>query len=69
MTTVTLWAPRARSVAVEQDGRRRAMRLDTGGWWRGDLDERPSTSSVEGAAWVFARAFASAIGAPLSIET
>jgi lipoyl(octanoyl) transferase len=36
---------------------------------RGDLDQRPSTSSVEGAAWLFARAFASAIDAPLVIET
>jgi lipoyl(octanoyl) transferase len=35
---------------------------------RGDLDQRPSTSSVEGAAWLFARAFASAIDAPLAIE-
>jgi len=36
---------------------------------RGDLDQRPSTSSVEGAAWLFARAFATAIDAPLVIET
>ena len=35
---------------------------------RGDPDERPSTASVEGAAWIFAQAFASAIDAPLSIE-
>lgn len=35
---------------------------------RGDPDMRPSTSSVEGAAWLFARAFAAAIDAPLSIE-
>lgn len=35
---------------------------------RGDLDQRPSTASVEGAAWLFARAFASAIDAPLAIE-
>lgn len=35
---------------------------------RGDLDARPSTSSVEGAAFLFARAFASAIDAPLVIE-
>ncbi len=35
---------------------------------RGDDDMLPSTSSVEGAAWLFARAFASEIGAPLSIE-
>ena len=31
----------------------------------GDLEARPSTVSVERAAWVFARAFASAIEAPL----
>jgi lipoyl(octanoyl) transferase len=36
---------------------------------RGDVDQRPSTSSVEGAAWLFARAFAAAIDAPLVIET
>lgn len=36
---------------------------------RGDADMRPSTASVEGAAWLFARAFARAIRAPLSIET
>lgn len=36
---------------------------------RGDVDMRPSTASVEGAAWLFARAFAGAIRAPLSIET
>lgn len=36
---------------------------------RGDLDARPSTASVEGAAWLFARAFASRIDAPLTIET
>lgn len=35
---------------------------------RGDRDARPSTSSVEGAAWLFARSFADAIAAPLSIE-
>lgn len=35
---------------------------------RGDDDMLPSTSSVEGAAWLFARAFASEIGAPLAIE-
>jgi hypothetical protein len=35
---------------------------------RGDLDERPTTSSVEGAAVLFARAFARAIDAPLVIE-
>lgn len=34
---------------------------------RGDLDARPSTASVEGAAWLFARAFASRIDAPLTI--
>ena len=28
----------------------------------------PTTSSVEGAAWIFARAFATAIDAPLTIE-
>ena len=36
---------------------------------RGDADARPSTSSVEGAAWLFARAFATALDAPLVIET
>jgi lipoyl(octanoyl) transferase len=36
---------------------------------RGDDDARPSTSSVEGAAWLFARAFAAAVDAPLTIET
>lgn len=36
---------------------------------RGDIDARPSTASVEGAAWLFARAFASRIDAPLTIET
>jgi lipoyl(octanoyl) transferase len=36
---------------------------------RGDLDARPSTASVEGAAWLFARAFARVIDAPLDIET
>lgn len=35
---------------------------------RGDADERPTTASVEGAAWLFARAFAGAIDAPLVIE-
>ena len=35
---------------------------------RGDLDERPSTATVEGAAWIFAQAFAAAIDAPLVIE-
>jgi lipoyl(octanoyl) transferase len=35
---------------------------------RGDREARPSTSSVEGAAFLFARAFASAIDAPLVIE-
>ena len=35
---------------------------------RGDLDARPSTSSVEGAAWLFARAFAEALDASLEIE-
>lgn len=34
---------------------------------RGDRDQLPSTASVEGAAWLFARAFADAIGAPLDI--
>jgi lipoyl(octanoyl) transferase len=32
----------------------------------GRLDERPSTTAVEAAAWPFARAFAAAIGAPLT---
>jgi lipoyl(octanoyl) transferase len=36
---------------------------------RGDVDARPSTASVEGAAWLFARAFARAIDATLAIET
>jgi lipoate-protein ligase B len=35
---------------------------------RGDPDEPPTTSSVEGAAFLFARAFAEAIDAPLVIE-
>ncbi len=35
---------------------------------RGDADERPSTATVEGAAWIFAQAFAAAIDAPLVIE-
>jgi lipoyl(octanoyl) transferase len=35
---------------------------------RGDRDARPSTASVEGAAFLFARAFASAIDAPMTIE-
>jgi lipoyl(octanoyl) transferase len=35
---------------------------------RGDTDARPSTGSVEGAAWLFARAFARAIDAPLAID-
>lgn len=35
---------------------------------RGDVDARPSTSSVEGAAWLFARSFAAAIDAPLVID-
>lgn len=34
---------------------------------RGDDDMPPSTSSVEGAAWIFADAFATAIDAPLDI--
>jgi lipoyl(octanoyl) transferase len=34
---------------------------------RGDLDQLPSTASVEGAAWLFARAFGEAIDAPLVI--
>ena len=34
----------------------------------GRPDARPTTDSVEGAAWIFARSFASAIAAPLSIE-
>jgi lipoyl(octanoyl) transferase len=33
----------------------------------GDLDARPSTDSVERAAWTFARSFAAAINAPLSV--
>lgn len=36
---------------------------------RGDPEQPPSTASVEGAAWLFARAFAEAIDAPLEIET
>jgi lipoyl(octanoyl) transferase len=35
---------------------------------RGDPEMRPSTASVEGAAWIFADAFARAIDAPLVIE-
>ena len=35
---------------------------------RGDDDMLPSTAAVEGAAWLFARAFANEIGAPLAIE-
>jgi lipoyl(octanoyl) transferase len=35
---------------------------------RGDADERPTTSSVEGAAFLFARAFARAIDVALVIE-
>jgi len=34
----------------------------------GRTDVRPTTDSVEGAAWIFARSFAAAIDAPLSIE-
>ncbi len=34
---------------------------------RGDRTESPSTASVEGAASIFARAFASALGAPLTM--
>jgi lipoyl(octanoyl) transferase len=36
---------------------------------RGDLDQQASTSSVEGAAWLFARAFGEAIDATLVIES
>jgi lipoyl(octanoyl) transferase len=35
----------------------------------GDLDGRPSTDSVERAAWIFARSFATAIDAPLSVAS
>ena len=35
----------------------------------GDLEARPSTASVERAAWIFARSFAAAIDAPLSIPS
>lgn len=35
---------------------------------RGDDEMLPSTAAVEGAAWLFARAFASEIGAQLAIE-
>jgi lipoyl(octanoyl) transferase len=35
----------------------------------GDLDARPSTDSVERAAWIFARSFAAAIEAPLSVRS
>lgn len=35
---------------------------------RGDDDMPPTTASVEGAAWIFADAFATAIDAPLDIE-
>jgi lipoyl(octanoyl) transferase len=35
----------------------------------GNLDARPSTGSVERAAWIFARSFASAIDAPLSVTS
>ena len=35
---------------------------------RGDAETPPTTSSVEGAAWLFARAFAGNVGAPLVIE-
>jgi len=35
----------------------------------GDLEARPSTASVEHAAWIFARSFAAAIDAPLSIPS
>ena len=34
----------------------------------GDLDARPTTASVERAAGIFARSFASALGAPLIVE-
>ena len=33
----------------------------------GEVDVAPTTESVEGAAWTFARAFAAAIGAPLTV--
>jgi lipoyl(octanoyl) transferase len=36
---------------------------------RGDLDAPPSTDSVEHAAWTFARSFAAAIDAPLSVTS
>jgi hypothetical protein len=36
---------------------------------RGDPDQRPSTASVEGAAWLFAQALGEAMHAPLEIET
>jgi lipoyl(octanoyl) transferase len=35
----------------------------------GELDVRPSTDSVERAAWIFARSFAAAIDAPLSVTS
>jgi lipoyl(octanoyl) transferase len=35
----------------------------------GDLDVRPTTASVEPAAWAFARSFAAAIDAPLHVAT
>lgn len=35
---------------------------------RGDREQQPSTASVEGAAWLFARALGEAIDAPLEIE-
>lgn len=38
-------------------------------WERGERDRTPSTTAVEAAAWVFADAFAEAIGAPLRRET
>jgi lipoyl(octanoyl) transferase len=35
----------------------------------GDVDARPSTDSVQRAAWIFARSFAAAIDAPLSVTS
>jgi hypothetical protein len=34
----------------------------------GDVTARPTTASVEDAAWVFARSLANALGAPLLVE-
>ncbi|MFI5781509.1 malto-oligosyltrehalose trehalohydrolase [Nocardia sp. NPDC051570] len=37
MTLFEVWAPRARRVRVEVDGREHAMTADTRGWWRAEL--------------------------------